>query len=93
MKTLEPMLAQKEILFIGGIRRSGKSSLMSLVARELVTSGQIRPDQVLHINFEDERLIRFGVEDFELLYQAYLEQDNPSGRKFLFIEEIQVVPG
>jgi len=93
MPTLEPLLVQKEILFIGGIRRSGKSSLMSLVARELVTSGQIQTNQVLYINFEDERLIRFRVEDFEQLYQAYLEQDNPTGRKYLFLEEIQVIPG
>ena len=89
---LEPLLSQKEILFISGIRRSGKSSIMSLIARGLISKGLIQKNQVLSINFEDERLIRFGVEDFESLYQAFLELDNPQGKKYFFLDELQMIP-
>ncbi len=90
---IEPFLKQKEILFLSGIRRSGKSSILSLVARNLISKGLIKQNQVLSINFEDERLIRFGVEDFESLYQAFIELDNPEGKKWLFLDELQVIPG
>lgn len=93
MTRIEPWISQKEVLFLGGIRRSGKSSIMSLLARDLIAKGLILPNQILSLNFEDERLIRFGVEDFEPLYQAYLELDNPEGKKWFFLDELQVIPG
>lgn len=90
---IEPFLKQKEVLFLSGIRRCGKSSILSLVARNLISKGLIKENQVLFINFEDERLVRFGLEDFESLYQAFLELDNPQGKKWLFLDELQVIPG
>ncbi|TSA32751.1 MAG: ATP-binding protein [Porphyromonadaceae bacterium] len=39
------------------------------------------------------QFIRFGVEDFESLYQAFLELDNPQGKKYFFLDELQVIPG
>lgn len=93
LNQLNPLLRQKEVLFFSGIRRSGKSSIMSLLARDLIAKGLILPNQILSLNFEDERLIRFGVEDFESLYQAFLELDNPQGKKWFFLDELQVIPG
>lgn len=90
---IEPFLKQKEVLFLSGIRRCGKSSILSLIARDLIAKGLIQKSQVLSINFEDERLIRFGVEDFESLYQSFLELDNPQGKKYFFLDELQVISG
>ncbi len=90
---VEPFLEQKEVLFLSGLRRSGKSSILSLIARKLISKGVIKQNQVLAINFEDERLVRFGVDDFESLYQAYLELDNPQGKMYFFLDELQVIPG
>lgn len=93
LSTLSKFLETREVIFISGIRRSGKSTLMSLIAKEILAKhGQVRAN-ILFINFEDERFINFTPEDFEKLYQTYLEIDNPTGRKYLFFDEIQNIIG
>jgi len=53
------------VIFISGIRRSGKSTLMSLIAKEILEKQEIKKPNILFINFEDERFINFTSEDFE----------------------------
>lgn len=85
-------LPQREIILITGIRRSGKSSLMKLTCDELIAQGTPRAN-ILYLNFDDERFIDFKITDFELMYETYLEMDNPTGRKYLFLDEIQNIKG
>ncbi len=89
LKDLEKKLSSREIIFISGIRRSGKSSLMALISEYLLKNKKIKTENILFVNFEDERFINFTVDDFEKLYQSYLELENPSGKKYLFFDEIQ----
>jgi len=84
-----PFLRSREVIFLSGIRRSGKSSMMSLIARQMLASGLTRKENILFINFEDERFINFTVDDFDKLYQSYIQIDNPVGIKYLFFDEIQ----
>ena len=83
----------REAVFISGIRRSGKSSLMTLIAKELIGKHGIKRENILFVNFEDERFINFTSDDFEKLYQVYLEIENPVGKKYLFFDEIQNIDG
>lgn len=87
------LLKAKEVVFISGIRRSGKSSLMHLAYLEYAKQLKIKDSNLLFINFEDERLFQFDVSDFETLWQAFLELDNPQGKKYLLFDEIQNVKG
>ena len=48
---------------ITGLRRSGKSTLLYKVARDLVRDGTAW-NQIIYINFEDERLAEFTSADF-----------------------------
>jgi hypothetical protein len=93
LTTLTKFLDIREVIFITGIRRSGKSSLMSLVTKEILEKRGIGKSNILFINFEDERFINFTSEDFENLYQTYLEIENPAGKKYLFFDEIQNIFG
>ncbi|MBU2507086.1 MAG: ATP-binding protein [Bacteroidetes bacterium] len=93
LTTLIKFLDTREVIFISGIRRSGKSTLMSLIAKEILTKRDIKQSNILFINFEDERFINFTSEDFEKLYQTYLEIENPAGKKYLFFDEIQNING
>ena len=63
-------LSGREVIFITGIRRSGKSSLLYLIAKELLEKGNVGKPNILFINFEDERFINFTYEDFDKLYQT-----------------------
>jgi predicted AAA+ superfamily ATPase len=77
-------LYNQEIVVITGIRRCGKSTLLQ----------QIRVEQVekdYFINFDDERLIQFRVEDFQILYETFIELFGM--QKTFYFDEIQNIAG
>ena len=72
------------VVAITGMRRSGKSTLMLQALRQAFT------DSVYYLDFEDERLIDFTIDDFNLLYEIFVELFGE--RKVFFFDEIQVIP-
>lgn len=86
------MVRQKEIHVITGVRRSGKSTLMRLIVRYLIQEEKVPRENILYLNFEDDRFAEFKTHDFQTLYEAYLEVEAPSGRKYFFLDEIQNLP-
>jgi uncharacterized protein len=79
---------------IVGMRRSGKTWLLFQRMRELVAAGARRED-LLYVNFEDERLGDLGAADLSRIVDAHYRA-NPTARQrggaFLF-DEIQLVEG
>ena len=78
-----------QIICIAGIRRSGKSTLIKQIARQLIDKQNA---DTLIVNFEDER---FWQRDLELLidtYNTYLEKVKPKSKPFIFLDEIQNIP-
>ena len=73
-----------EILIITGVRRCGKSVLM-----QQIRSRQTEKDY--YLNFDDERLINFNVEDFQMLTEVFAE--NFGRQKTFYLDEIQNVKG
>lgn len=92
-ETIESYLPQREIVILTGVRRSGKSSLLRLICEDLVNKRGVAENNILYLNFEDERFVPFRVADFEPLYDAFIEIENPRGRQYLFLDEIQNVSG
>ncbi len=73
-----------------GIRRAGKSFLLYQRMQQLLAQG-IGWDEILYINFEDERLVSLALEDLNLLLEIHLEM---YGKKpILFLDEIQNIIG
>lgn len=73
-----------------GIRRAGKSYLLYQRMQQLLVQG-VQWDEMLYINFEDERLTGIKAEDLNLLLEVHLEM---YGKKpILFLDEIQNVSG
>ena len=85
-------LPQREIVIITGVRRSGKSSLLRLIADDIRQKG-VGGENILYLNFEDERFLPFRAEDFEPLFEVFLTLGNPQGRKYFFLDEIQNIRG
>lgn len=80
----ESFLSSPEIIVISGIRRCGKSTLL-----QQIRSGQTEKHYFL--NFDDERLIHFKVDDFQLLHELLIEL---FGKQSVFyFDEIQNIPG
>lgn len=89
-----PPTVRKAMTFIG-MRRSGKTWVMYQHMRHLLSEGVPR-DQMLYVNFEDERLRGIDAKDLQSILDAYFElnpQHEKSDRIFLYFDEIQVVPG
>lgn len=73
-----------------GIRRAGKSFLLYQRMQQLLSQG-VGWDEMLYINFEDERLVGMCLEDLNLLLEIHLEMYGK--RPILFLDEIQNITG
>lgn len=93
LASLMKLTEHREIIFLSGVRRSGKSSLMGLMCRELQTKKNVSLEDILYLNFEDERFLDFSPKDFEKVLEAFDETRRRSGRAWFFIDEIQNVTG
>lgn len=90
---IRPYIKQKEIIVISGVRRAGKSSLMKLISKEILNEHNVPVNNILYLNFEDERFIEFSYRDFEPLYETFIEFYQSQGRKYFFLDEIQNING
>lgn len=85
-RTLEDKLlnaSHSEISIITGVRRVGKSTLL------LALQNKLGGDY--YINFDDERLIDFSVQDFQTLFELFLELYGE--QEYFYFDEIQNVKG
>jgi predicted AAA+ superfamily ATPase len=67
------------VLILAGIRRSGKSTLLKQIMRT--------KENYCYVNFEDERLLNFRAEDFEILNEVLIEVY--AAPALYFFDEIQ----
>lgn len=75
-----------------GVRRAGKSYMMYGDILHRVSSGQLSIEDILYINFEDERLASVKSEELGEILDCYKEMyDNPNPR--IYLDEIQIIDG
>ena len=73
-----------------GVRRAGKSYLLFGHIQNLVRNG-VPLEQIVYINFEDERLANLQLEDLNFILEIQATINN--NRPILFFDEIQNVDG
>ena len=78
------MLSLKMPIIITGVRRCGKSFLMYIVKTRL----KLKERQFLYVDFNDERMSEFGVEDFQGIVD-YMGSGGYEKGCLLLIDEIQ----
>lgn len=74
-----------------GPRRAGKSYLMYQIIKDMIVAGSAVIENVLYINFEDERITSIRSEELGLLLDAYKEMYEI--QPLVFLDEIQNVLG
>lgn len=73
-----------------GLRRAGKSTMLYAIVRDLVTKG-VSWDEITYVNFEDERLAEFSIQDLDDIVAVQTEMCG--GHGYFFFDEIQNVDG
>ncbi|KPA18902.1 ATPase AAA [Candidatus Magnetomorum sp. HK-1] len=84
LQKIETHVLSSHIIIVSGIRRCGKSTLLEQIMEKYYNN-----NEYYYFNFEDERLLNFTVDDFNNLYEAFLELYGE--RKVFFFDEIQNV--
>ncbi len=74
-----------------GLRRSGKSYLMFQHIQNLIKTGEHSMEEMLYVNFEDERLAMTKAEELGDILEAYYELYDK--RPKIFLDEIQNILG
>ncbi len=72
-----------------GVRQAGKSYLLYQRIHQLLSQGHSK-EEIVYINFDDERLSLMTTDDFDLIIQAY--QSTFDTTPIFFFDEIQNVP-
>ena len=73
-----------------GLRRAGKSTLLYKIVQDLIAKGT-EWNQIIYINFEDERLSEFSINDFNDILSVQAEMSDKKG--WFFLDEIQNIDG
>jgi uncharacterized protein len=84
-----PYIDYKEIIVFSGVRRCGKTSLMYSLMQYL--DDNKKDISKVYINFEDERLAFLEPSDLDKIFEYYIEYENPKGKIYFFLDEIQNV--
>src|SRR3990167_2700750 len=81
---LSPLVDNKQVIILTGIRRCGKSILMHMLRQHL-------PESNYYINFDDDRLALFQLKDFQMLIETFIELYGIQNT--FYFDEIQNIPG
>lgn len=73
-----------EITVISGVRRCGKSTLLHEIRSK-------NTEKDYYFNFDDERLVNFKADDFQMLYEVFIELFGKQST--FYFDEIQNVDG
>ena len=82
-----------EIIALIGPRRAGKSTILYQIMSHLLDKG-VEQKSILHVNFEEPALSPYlKLELLDQLYDVYRAKVFPKGLAYIFLDEIQNVPG
>lgn len=69
-----------------GLRRAGKTTMLYKRVQDLIKDG-VEWNQIIYINFDDERLLGFNINDFEDILLVAEELSNK--KHYFYFDEIQ----
>lgn len=86
-KEIINFLKVREVIILKGIRRSGKSTIIYQIVNFLINN-KVNPKNIFYFNF-DQPLDNNNIEIMDSLLNNYLEENNPKGKIYFFLDEIQ----
>ncbi len=80
---LEDYFTSDECVILTGVRRCGKSTLLQYLR-------SLQSEKNYYLNFDDDRLASFTIEDFQTLFTLFIELFGE--QKYFYFDEIQNIP-
>lgn len=84
-ETIQRFENDPNIIILSGIRRSGKSTLQRMLQLKANDNSDY------YFNFDDDRLVQFQVNDFQMLLEVFIELFGDQSR--FYFDEIQNIKG
>ncbi len=87
------IISQKALIAIG-VRRSGKTTFLKQICSDLIQKQKISENQIVYINFSDERLLNVQSNDLQDILSAHHElfpELEETQTVHYFLDEIQMV--
>ncbi len=91
---LKPAYVKNKATIIIGVRRSGKSTLLSQIADKWLSEGVLR-ENILYINFFDDRLSKLQTLGLDIVMQSYYSlypHKKTQETTYCFFDELQIIP-
>jgi len=90
---IEKKYKTQEVIFLKGVRRSGKSTILINHIKNLVSFG-VKKEEILFVNLEDPRFATFlDLSLLEKIKEAYIYYLKPQNKPHIFLDEIQNIEG
>ena len=94
LEKLKKMVLEKGIVIIQGPRRSGKTTLMKLLIKDMLGRKELDPESVIYVNLEDFRLSsNLEIDLIFRIIDLHRERIKPTGKILVMIDEIQNIKG
>lgn len=96
--SIDPFLDSPEVVALIGPRRAGKSTVLYQIMDKL-EARSVPPTAMLHLNLEDPSLAfdelsrDSGLALLDRVYETWRREVHPKGSGWLFLDEVQRVPG
>ena len=90
LETLKMWREEKVIKVVTGIRRCGKSTLLTMYRDHLLETG-VQQEQIVFINFED--MDYEELQDYKKLYSYLKDRLHKDRYTYIFLDEVQKVEG
>ena len=88
-----PVSYEESVCYVNvGIRRAGKSWLLFQDIQDRISTGKMRLEECLYVNFEDERIADMEAKDLGQIIDCHKEMFGP-GQPVVYLDEIQNIDG
>lgn len=88
----QKFLRSDAVVAVLGVRRAGKSFIVRQLGKALVAGG-VPTENILYVNFEARELSDPTLDLLDKIEETYLENLDPSGERYVFLDEIHLVDG
>lgn len=90
LSQLEPHVNNRVIKLLKGVRRSGKSTILEQLKERLITEGGAQESEFLKLSFGNYKNLVFNNTG---RVNAYVQEQERHGIRYLLLDEIQLLPG